>query len=233
MMGSVTFSPDGRYLASKTRENNIIVWRADNGDRLYNLEDKKLGQLFKVTPNGEILFSDYFDFQRFFERLNNIDGFEYLLNIVLWSPDGKRLASKIVDRAITIWCVENRETLRTLETSTTGLVTSLSWSPDGKRLASGSWDNDIIIWYAETGERLRTLEGHAELVSSVSWSNDGKKLASGSWDNKIILWNPDTGERLHTLQGHTNKVLSVAWSPDGKTLASGGGDGTVRLWGIS
>ena len=233
LMGSITFSPDGRYLASENRENIIVVWRADNGERLYTLDLKNLVQPFKATPNGELLFSDDFinDFQRFLERLKNFDGFEDLLTIVLWSPDGKRLASKIVDNAITIWCVENREGLRKLESST-GWVTSLSWSPDGKRLASGSWDSDVIIWYAETGERLRTLQGHGELVSSVSWSNDGKKLASGSWDNKIILWNPDTGERLHTLQGHTNKVLSVAWSPDGKTLASGSYDGTVRLWGI-
>ncbi|MEH2407992.1 MAG: ribosome assembly protein 4, partial [Nostoc sp.] len=67
-----------------------------------------------------------------------------LVNSVVFSPDGKRLASASGDNTIKLWDAATGKPLQTL--SGRDLVNSVVFSPDGKRLASASGDKTIIIW---------------------------------------------------------------------------------------
>ena len=152
---------------------------------------------------------------------------------VVFSPDGRTLASRGYNKTLRLWDAVTGTHKRTLTGHTSG-VYSVAFSPDGKTLASGSSDKTVRLWDAVTGTHKRTLTGHTMfpyslLFHSIVFSPDGRTLASGSWDG-AMLWDVVTGEHKRTLTGHTMFVLSVALSPDGKTLASGSGDRTVRLW---
>ncbi|MBV7336044.1 hypothetical protein KFU94_48985 [Chloroflexi bacterium TSY] len=155
---------------------------------------------------------------------------DWVLSVV-WSPDGRSLASGSDDNTIKLWDVESGETLQTL-TGHSSSVRSVAWSPDGRSLASGSDDSSIKVWDVENGKTLQTLTGHSGWVRSVVWSPDGRSLASGSDDSSIKVWDVERGETLQTLTGHSSSVRSVAWSPDGRSLASGSSDNTIKVWDV-
>ena len=151
---------------------------------------------------------------------------------VVYSPDGRYLASGSGDKTIKISGVATGKQLRTL-TGHSDTVSSVVYSPDGRYLASGSNDKTIKIWEVATGKQLRTLTGHYGEVYSVVYSPDGRYLASGSWDKTIKIWDVVTGKQLRTLTGHSSPVLSVVYSPDGRYLASGSSDKTIKIWEVA
>ena len=98
------------------------------------------------------------------------DGHALLVNSVVFSPDGRLLASGSNDYTIKLWRVSDGSLVRTL-TGHTSWVYSVSFSPDGRLLASGSNDNTIKLWRVADGSLVRTLTGHTRNVDSVSFSD--------------------------------------------------------------
>ncbi|MEG4285805.1 NACHT domain-containing protein [Microcoleus sp. A006_D1] len=150
---------------------------------------------------------------------------------VIFSPDGKLLATGDSDGVVRLWEASSGREILTCK-GHTNVVESVAFSPDGEILASGSYDKIIKLWDVQTGECLKVLQGHTESVMSVTFNPDGNILASGSFDRTVRLWDIRTGECCKILQGHTKVVFSVAFHPAGEMLASGSGDKTVRLWNI-
>ena len=232
---SVAFSPDGKRLASGSRDNTIKLWDTATGKELLTLKGhSEYAYVWSVafSPDGKRLASGSID--RTIKIWDTATGKELLalkghssqVNSVAFSPDGKRLASGSDDEIIMLWDTVTGKELRMLLAPDD--VSSVAFSPDGKRLAAGG-DNGIIkLWDTVTGKELLTLKGDSESVNSVAFSPDGKRLASaGSCDGIIKLWDTVTGKKLLTLKGAS---LSVAFSPDGRRLASGSDDDTIRVW---
>jgi WD40 repeat protein len=153
------------------------------------------------------------------------------VNSVVFSPDGRWIASGSEDNTIDIWEVSTGQQLRTL-TAHKRFVNTLAFSRDGHLLASGSMDGTIKLWDVATWSEMRTLSGHVSGVNSVAFSGDGALLASGSWDNTVKLWEVRTGRVVRTLSGHTGAVVSVSFSPNNQWIASGSLDTTIKLWKV-
>jgi WD40 repeat protein len=203
----VTFSPDGRRIASTSgtwkdwgRPAEVVIWDVHSLQVARTLRGPK-------TPVLALSFS----------------------------PDGTRLAAaSLSDGTIGVWdTMAGKEvlTLRGHTGGTYGLGTqSVTFSPDGSRMASGGWDDTVRIRDGRTGEVLHTLRGHYGNVTAVAFSPDGARLASGSGEQSVILWDAQTGQDALTLRGYSSFLFSLAFSPDGTRLAAGCGDGTLRTW---
>ncbi len=165
---------------------------------------------------------------------DRLAGHQAFIRNVVFSPDGKILASASADDTIKLWNPDGT-LIRTLTGHGDNILT-VSFSPDGKTIASASEDATIKIWNLANGTEIRTLTGHKGWVRGVSFAPDGLTIASSGSDGTVKLWNPADGSAgtgalpLRTFTGHRGWATNVTFSPDGLTIASSGSDRTVKLW---
>jgi len=157
-----------------------------------------------------------------------LKGHSSMVRSVVFSPDGKRLASGSYDKTIKLWDTVTGTQLLTLK-GHSGLVYSVAFSPDGKHLASGGEDGTVRTWDTVTGKELLILKGQSSAVGSVAFSPDGKRLAVGGYGQTVKLWDTVTGKQLLSIKGRSGSG-SVTFSPDGKRLAVACMDHTIKLW---
>jgi WD40 repeat protein len=233
---AVAFSPDGKVLASSSRDKTVKLWDPATGELKRTLTEHS-ADVYDVTfsPKGDLLASAGADKTiklrdaHTGKVVRTLEGHTDIVRSVAFSPDQKTLASASVDQTVRLWDVETGWLERTLE-GHTKRVKSVVYSPDGNTLASASSDQTIRLWDARTGKVLRVLQGHTGDLECLAFSPDGSQLASSSHDTTVRLWDVATGKVRHTLEGHRAEVDSVTFSPEGRTVASGCKDTTVKLW---
>jgi len=238
LISSVSFSPDGKYIASGNDDNTIKLWR---------LKDGKLISIFKghsdcvksvsFSPVGRYIVSGSSDNTIKLWDVKNqalittIEDYSCYVVSVSLSPDGRYIASGNSDKAINLWNAKDGTLIRIFNKEHLHWISSLSFSPNGF-IASGSYDNSIKLWNVKDGTLFRTFNGHSDYVYSVNFSPDGRYIASGSRDHTIKLWDVENNTLIRTFLGHSDYVYSVSFSPDGSHIASGSKDHTIKLWDV-
>ena len=194
-------------------EGTKIAIPIDTYIQIYNISD---GSLFREI------------------QTNHIDS----ISDIVWSPDGKCIASGSNDCTIQIYHIEKYGLLHILQNHT-GPVISLCYNNKGNLLFSGSMDESVKTWDVLNGKCLRTISAHSDPVVSINIpSMDNSVMASGSYDGLVRIFDTETGHCLSTLtydkdwqnSGRVVPITQVLFSQNGKFLLVKSLDGAVKLW---
>ncbi len=223
------FSPDGRHLAARPREDSSLVriWDVDSGEAVLTCRGHTLPvHCLRFSADGQYLATCACD-RKQTNKPNEIKVWDAVDGTLLASlkrqgrlfnaafrPDGRWLAVGGSDGVSVLDWATGR-TLAHLsdpdreQSDPNSEVTALAFSPDGCRLAaSGMQENKVHLWNCKgwgkavkAPKPLRTFAAPG-LLCDLAFSPDGKRLAGASRD-LIKMWDAETGVETLTLRGAT------------------------------
>ena len=150
-----------------------------------------------------------------------------VVEVALFSPDGRHIASGSDDGVTHIWDAATGQPLLALRGHAKS-VRSAAFSPDGRRIATASWDNTVRIWDTTNAQELSQISVSGPLT--VGFSPDGQRVITGSRDRTARIWSSLNGQELLVLQGHTDNVVRAQYSSDGQRIVTASFDNTARVW---
>jgi WD40 repeat protein len=151
---------------------------------------------------------------------------------VLFSPDGRFLATAHSDGTINVVDVRNLAHPVTVSTLKAGAnVQTLAFRADSHLLAAGSVNGSATLWEMsghEIPEKLRTLDTFA---SDFAFDHDGRTLAIASLEADVYdSTNPAKPVSTGVVDSDASRL---DLTPNGRTLVTAEATGPVELWDLT
>jgi WD40 repeat protein len=243
----ITFSPDGRSVATTGRDGDVYIARSDGGFKQAAL----LGHNGPVrsaafSPDGDAIVTAGEDgFARVWDARVDLSGpappgtpteltnHGLAVNAVDFSPNGRATLSAGSDGTARVLFSGGRS----VTVRHAGPILAASFSRSGKSFITGSADGTAVVWRTADGSPLAKF-GHSStdarlhMVNDAQLSPNGRTAATAGQDGTERLWDVRTGLLRRSLK-HNGAVSSVRFSPNGMLVVSASVDRTAAVWRVS
>lgn len=242
-VGSLAYSPDGRWLATGDDKGRIRIWDTHTAKSIPPLPPLHDGPVVALaySDDGRYLASASENKQLIFWELKSNptdalpkpkpikDQTEVILALA-FKPDSHQLVSATESGAVEVWDVEAGQRKFSLPLSDKAFR-SVAYHPAGKLIALAGDSGKILVLDVDSKSKTLDLVADGQSVYALRFSPDGKWLATAGHD-AVYLWEVATGKQLGILSAHEGSIHSLDFNRGGNTLAVGGDDGSFLLWSL-
>ena len=162
--GSITFSPDSRFLLARIGGHPKNVELSDrSGAVMLNPHGPGRIQIWEAGT-GRVVYAE--------QRP------EHALLKAIFSPDGQHFAAARDDGTLEIWDLTDLRAPQVLR-GHGAMINDLAFTPDGLRLVSADSAGDIKVWDITTHQDAAVLEAHGR-VTGMGFTQDGKSVVAST-----------------------------------------------------
>lgn len=211
-VNALSYSTDGQFVASASRDGTVKVWDLGNGREVATYRGH-LDQPDDPTKTG-----------------TNVLG----ATDVAFHPKNPKVIVSASGNQVHTWDPATGKTLKTVLNlgKTDKPIKCLAYSPDGKLLAVGA-DDGVLRVLDDEGKPVFTSPSRNSRIEKVAFSPNGKLVAIGDSASQVAVYMPvgGMGNQLKmSVQGvDLGEVLGVAFTGDGAAVFSCGRDSKARL----
>src|SRR5262245_60760319 len=245
---ALSYSPDGKRLASASGDGTVRIWDLGSGRNLrtYHGHGGERVHAVAFSPDGNVVASAGGKEIKLWhpatgKEVTTLTGHSGYVKCLSFRATGKVLASGGEDRTVRLWdTAAGREQMNL--GGQEAMITALAYSPDGRLLASGNGNGRVNVYCPESADRRHSLglDAHGGEVTAVAFSPSGKDIASTGDRTAKIHGAPapdgspaaGTGAPKRSFE-LKDRATSLAYGHDGKSLAVGSRDGTIRFWELT
>lgn len=242
---TVAYSPNGKLLATGSRDNSIKLWEVSTSREIRTF----LGHLNPVNivafdPSGQWIASGSSDNNIIIwevatgKILRKIEGHTRRVSSLSFNSEGTQLASGGWDRLVYVWDVKTGEKLGEYKANPAtgiGIGVQVLFSKDDKRLITGNDDGKIVVYNLDSDLPQDTLRNISPsscggCASFIQLNEKGSKLISASRRGPVTLWDWRSGKIIKEFNGNGEEYNAVGMK--GTTVFVSDED-TIKLWDTS
>jgi WD40 repeat protein len=219
----VSFSPDGKYLATASADKTVKVWLVPENSESHApsppSHTRELGDVSLDGSSARIQPASYSFRDAHTASTDNRNRLLISSGFIELIQDGPgRKAQPFL-------------TLKGHD----GAVLSINFSADSKSVTTLGADNKLRTWVLNADAPWVNVGKLASWVYAVVFSPDARLLAAGGTregDNPTVkVWDALSGKELHAYK--TNSVNLIAFSRDGAKLAAACARGQIVVWDVA
>ena len=242
---SVDYSPNGRFLATASRDNSVKLWELSTGRELRTM----LGHLSAVNvvtfdPTGTLLASGSSDNTVIIwevatgKQKMHLKGLKERVTSIAFSEDGKQLATAGWDRLAYTWDLDSAKITGEYKVNPargSGIGSTAIFSKNGKTLITGNDDGKIITYDIENNIATDTLRNISPsscggCPSFTQLTNDGKSLLSVSRSGPVSLWNLKSGKLIREYGVEDKDYVAIGTAGSHLFVSK---EDSVKIWNTS
>jgi WD40 repeat protein len=221
-VNAAAYSPDGRLIATGTRDGVVTLWDSSSGQLIRSFSESKRA-VFGVafSPDGQLIAASYEDPVSIVvrevatgNRLWDQPAIGWIPHL-LFTPDSKRLitAASSWDQRPRVWDARTGGQIFTLDRNTSQSATThwVALSPSGRYFASGTsfvGDQEVVVWDMTTGRVV--------LSNAPNIATDAHPGSFNFEPGETPLWGGFAGDSEDLILRSTGLIYEV--NPDNGTI---------------